>query len=98
MKAIKLSQEEFKRSLNSNKVDHLWIYNKSINDKKIHNNGISLNKWNGRPQICIVLDRDSKIQDRDIERMFGKGSFINGAVSPDDKEQMVFDTYYISKK
>ena len=94
MKAIKLTQEQFQRSLNA-KVDHVWVYNKNINDKKIHRNGISLNMYNGKPQFCIILDDEKNIQDHELEQVFGKGCFINGGVSPDDKEQMIYDSYYI---
>ena len=94
MKAIKLTQEQFQRSLNA-KVDHVWVYNKNINSKKIHRNGISLNMYKGKPQFCIVVDYDKNLQDYQVEQIFGKGYFINGGVSPDDKEQMVYDSYYI---
>tara|TARA_R110000803_G_C11752371_1_gene292671 strand:+ start:93 stop:386 length:294 start_codon:yes stop_codon:yes gene_type:complete len=94
MKAIKLTQKQFQRSLNA-KVDHVWVYNKNINDKKIHRNGISLNMYNGKPQFCIILDDEKNIQDQELEQIFGKGFFINGGVSPDDKEQMIYDSYYI---
>jgi len=94
MKAIKLTQEQFQRSLKA-KVDHLWVYNKNINSKKIHRNGISLNRYNGKPQLCIVLDDEKNLHDHQIEAMFGKGYFINGGVSPDDREQMIYDSYYI---
>tara|TARA_R100000541_G_scaffold23737_3_gene33521 strand:- start:2107 stop:2403 length:297 start_codon:yes stop_codon:yes gene_type:complete len=97
MKAIKLTDEQFKRSLKGN-VEHLWVYNKKINDKKIHNNSFSLNQWKGKPQMCVVIDDDKNIQDYQLEKIFGKGSFINGAVSPCDKEQMVYDCYYIKLK
>tara|TARA_R110000850_G_scaffold265059_1_gene394439 strand:- start:91 stop:381 length:291 start_codon:yes stop_codon:yes gene_type:complete len=95
MKAIKLTNKQYKRSL-TGKVDHLWVYNKNINNKKIHTNGVSLNKWNGKPQLCIVLDSDKNIQDSELSKLFGKGSFMNGAVSPFDKEQRSFECYYIS--
>ena len=94
MKAIKLTQEQFKRSLKAN-VDHVWVYNKNINSKKIHRNGISLNRYNGAPQFCIVLDYNNDIQDFHVEEIFGKGYFMNGGVSPYDKEQMIYDSYYI---
>lgn len=94
MKAIKLTQEQFKRSLEA-KVDHLWVYNKYINSKKTHRNGMSLNRYSGKPQFCIVLDYDKNITDQDIEKLFGRGCFINGGVSPDDREQMIYDSYYI---
>ena len=94
MKAIKLTQEQFQRSLTA-KVDHVWVYNKNFNSKKIHRNGISLNRYNGKPQFCIVLDYDKNIIDQDLEKLFGKGCFKNGGVSPDDREQMIYDSYYI---
>jgi hypothetical protein len=99
MKAIKLSQVDYQRSLKAN-VEHLWVYNRFINEKKIHNNDIFLNRWKGRPQLCIVIDNDAIIQDHELEEIFGKGSFINvinGGVSPYDKEQMAYDCYYIKK-
>ena len=51
--------------------------------------------YNGKPQFCIVVDYDKNLNDHQVEEIFGKGSFINGGVSPDDKEQMVYDSYYI---
>jgi hypothetical protein len=102
MKAVKLNQEQYKRSLKSKKVDHLWVYNKYSNRKKTHNFGPSLNKYTGGPQFCIVVDidsdRNSNVQDHDLEKLFGKGAFINGGPSPDDKEQMRFDVYYIDER
>ncbi len=97
MKAIKLTQEQFQRSLKGN-VDHVWVYNKNINSKKIHRNGISLNRYNGKTQFCIVVDYDKNLNDYQVEEIFGKGHFINGGVSPDDKEQMLYDSYYIKIK
>ena len=97
MKAIKLTQEQFQRSLKAN-VDHVWVYNKNINSKKIHRNGISLNRYNGKPQFCIIIDYDKHIQDQELEKIFGKGYFINGGLSPNDKEQMIYDSYYIKIK
>ena len=94
MKAIKLTQEQFKRSLKGN-VDHVWVYNKNINSKKIHRNGISLNRYSGAPQFCLVLDYNKNLQDFQVEEIFGKGYFINGGVSPYDKEEMIYDSYYI---
>ena len=94
MKVTKLTNEQYKRSLKWND-EHLWVYNKDINEKKIHNNGIYLNKWNGKPQLCVIIDDNKNIQDQELEKIFGKGSFINGAVSPGDKEAMIFDCYYV---
>ena len=72
MKAIKLTQEQFQRSLNAN-VDHVWVYNKNINDKKIHKNSISLNMYNGKPQFCIVVDYDKNLNDhRNITETLSK--------------------------
>lgn len=97
MKAIKLTNEQYKRSLKA-KVEHLWVYNKYTNSKKTHINSFSLNNFKGKPQFCIVIDYDEHIQDQELEKIFGKGSFINGGVSPDDKEQMIYDSYYIKIK
>ena len=96
MRTVKLNEDQYQRSLKSRDMDHLWVYNKNVNSKKIHNFGTSLSKWNGAPQLCIVIDNNENISDDDLSKIFGKGSFINGAVSPDDKEQMAFETYYIS--
>jgi hypothetical protein len=94
MKAIKLTQEQFQRSLKA-KVDHLWVYNKYVNSKKTHRDGISLNMHKGKPLLCIVIDDDKNIYDHDLDKLFGKGCFVNGGVSPNDREQMIYDSYYI---
>ena len=33
--------------------------------------------------------------DKDIEKVFGKGVFYDGGVSPNDKENMNVDVYYV---
>jgi hypothetical protein len=82
MKAIKLTPEQYRRSLNS-KSDHLWVYNKNINF--------------GSPQFCIVLDNDKNICDFELSKLFGEGHFMDGSVSPNDKSQMFYDVFYIKK-
>lgn len=95
-KVIKLTHPQYLRSLQNSNMIHLWLYNRNINGKKTHRNGISLNMWKGAPQLCVVLEQNMTINDKEIERIFGTGSFIYGAVSPNDKEQMFTDVYYIA--
>jgi len=47
------------------------------------------------PFACLVIERDSGICDADIQEVFGKDVFLDGAVSPDDKENMNVDVYYV---
>ena len=100
MKAISLSEEDFRRSALNNNFQHLWVYNKFQNQKKIHRNGVSMNRYKGLPSLCIVIEEDRNILDKDLEQLFGKGSFINGGVSPDDKfnSKLNFKSYYITSK
>ncbi len=94
MKVIKLTKEEIKRSLKSKKVDHLWLYSRQNTRQRTHNNSILLTRTIGIPVACIVVLRDTCICDEDIEKVFGKGIFIDGAVSPEDKENINYDCYY----
>jgi hypothetical protein len=41
------------------------------------------------------VEYEGCIFDGDIEKVFGKGAFYDGAVSPDDKENMNVDVYYV---
>ena len=94
MKAIKLTHEQYQRSLKS-KMNHLWLYSKNETTQRTHNNSIFLSRTIGYPFACLVIEYDACICDKDIESIFGKGTFIDGAVSPDDKENMNVDVYYV---
>jgi len=71
------------------------LYSKSNSTQRTHNNSIYLTKTIGEPIACIVTEYDSCICDSSIERLFGKGAFIDGAVSPNDKENMMVDSFYL---
>lgn len=96
MEAIKLKTEQYQRSLKAN-INHLWLYRKQETTRRTHNNSIFLGRTIGEPFACLVIEYDRVINDLDIERIFGKGYFVDGAVSPDDKENMRFDSFYIKK-
>lgn len=95
MKAIKLTPEQYQRSLKARGMNHVWIYSKNGTTQRTHNNSIFLSKTIGEPFACLVLEYDGFVCDSDIEKVFGKGSFTDGAVSPYDKENMNVDVYYV---
>lgn len=95
MKAIKLTQEQYHRSLKAKNINHLWLYSKSDTTQRTHNNSIFLTRTIGEPIACIVTEYNSCICDKSIEKLFGRGAFIDGAVSPNDKECMMVDSFYI---
>ena len=95
MKAIKLTKEQYHRSLKAKNINHLWLYSKSDTTKRTHNNSIFLTRTIGEPIACIVTEYNSCICDDSIEKLFGIGAFIDGAVSPNDKECMMVDSFYI---
>lgn len=94
MKAIKLTTEQYNRSLRSG-LNHLWLYRRQETRQRTHNNSIFLGRTIGDPFACLVIEYDSEICDGDIENLFGNGTFIDGAVSPDDKQNMMWDSFYI---
>jgi hypothetical protein len=94
MRTVKLTQEQYQRSLKAN-MNHLWLYSKNDTSQRTHNNSIFLSRTNGLPFACLVVEYDGCICDEDIEQVFGKGTFYDGAVSPDDKENMNVDVYYV---
>ena len=94
MKAIKLTSEQYKRSLKA-RMNHLWLYSKNETTKRTHNNSIFLCKTIGEPFACLVVEYDGLLCDSDIQKVFGKEVFIDGAVSPYDKENMNVDVYYV---
>lgn len=95
MKAIKLTKEQYQRSLKARNINHLWLYSKSDTTQRTHNNSIFLTRTIGQPIACLVTEYDSCICDSDIEKLFGKGTFYDGAVSPNDKENMMVDCFYV---
>jgi hypothetical protein len=93
----KLTIDEVQRSIKaSNMVSHLWLYSKSDTYQRTHNNSIFLTRTMGEPIACIVVQYDSCMCDDDFKYHFGKDVFIDGGVSPDDKDGVVFqyDCYY----
>lgn len=96
MKAIKLNTDQYKRSLNAG-MNHLWVYSKDETTQRTHNNSIFLTRTIGLPFACIVTEYNSNISDNDIKKLFGRNAFIDGAVSPDDKETMNVDVFYIKQ-
>jgi hypothetical protein len=94
MKALKLTSDQYQRSLKA-KINHLWIYRTRETRQRTHNNSIFLGKTIGDPFACLVVEYDKNISDDDIKKIFGKDAFCNGAVSPDDKERMNFDVFYV---
>jgi hypothetical protein len=94
MKAIKLTKEQYQRSLKSG-LNHLWLYRRQDTTQRSHSNSIFLGRTIGDPYACLVVEYDSNVSDAEIEKIFGKGVFIDGAVSPNDKENMRWDSFYI---
>lgn len=94
MRAIKLTNEQYQRSLKAN-MNHLWLYSKYNTTQRTHNNSIFLTKTIGMPFACLVIEYNSVLSDYDIEKVFGKGVFCDGAVSPNDKENMNVDCFYV---
>jgi hypothetical protein len=94
MKAIKLTLEDYKRSLKA-KMNHLWLYNRNETTQRTHNNSIFLGRTIGQPFACLVVEYDKCICDEDIENIFGKGVFYDGGVSPNAKEKMSVDCFYV---
>lgn len=95
MKAVKLTTEQYQRSLNAKGFDHIWLYSRYDTTQRTHNNSIFLTKTIGQPFACLVLEYNSSLCDDDIKIIFGKDVFIDGGVSPDDKENMRLDVFYI---
>ena len=95
MKAIKLTNEQYQRSLNARGFNHVWLYSNYTTTQRTHNNSIFLTRTVGEPIGCLVLEYETCLHDSDIEKVFGKGTFTDGSVSPDDKENMRFDVFYI---
>ena len=93
----KLTIDEVQRSITaSNMVSHLWLYSKSDTCQRTHNNSIFVTRTIGEPIACIVVKHDSCMYDGDFQKHFGKDVFIDGGVSPDDKDGVLFqyDCYY----
>ncbi len=97
MKAIKLTSEQYQRSLKA-RMNHLWLYRRQDTAQRRHNHhSIFLGRTVGDPFACLVIEYDSNIQDHDLEKLFGAGTFMDGAVSPPDKENMHCDVFYIKR-
>jgi hypothetical protein len=97
MKVIKLTPEDYQRSLNAKGFNHRWLYSKQNTTQRTHNNSIFLTKTIGMPFACLVEENDSDLQDWDICEAFGKDIFVEGSVSPLDKERMNVDVFYIKR-
>lgn len=93
----KLTIDEVQRSIKaSNVVTHLWLYSNGDTYQRTHNNSIFLTRTIGEPIACIVVKKDSCMYDNDFKKHFGNDVFIDGGVSPADKEGVVFqyDCFY----
>jgi hypothetical protein len=95
MTPIRLTQEQYKRSLSDKKFTHVWLYSKSDTTQRTHNNSIFLSRTIGMPFACLVMENEGCMCDEDLQKVFGKDVFYDGAVSPDDKQNMNVDIYYI---
>ena len=96
-KMVKLTKEELQRSLTAtNTISHLWLYKRNDTRQRTHNNSGFLTRTIGEPFACLVVKCDSCIYDGDIQDFFGKDVFIDGGVSPKDKEYFIqkFEAYY----
>jgi hypothetical protein len=94
MKTLRLTPEQYRRSLKAG-MNHLWLYRKRETTQRTHNNSIFLSRTIGEPFACLVVEYDGYFSDTDLEKVFGKGVFYDGAVSPLDKENMNVDVYYV---
>ena len=54
-----------------------------------------MTKTIGTPKCCVVVEREAYLSDEDIRNVFGKDAFIDGAVSPYDKENLYFESFYL---
>lgn len=97
MKAIKLNNEQYQRSLNAKNINHLWLYRREDTYQRTHNNSIFRCRTIGMPFACLVVEYDRTISDEEVEKVFGKGVFLDGAVSPCDKDNMVYEVFYLKK-
>ncbi len=95
MEAIKLTREQYLRSLSDKKFTHVWLYSKTETTQRTHNNSIFLSRTIGVPFACLVMEDDGCMCDDDLQKVFGKDVFYDGAVSPEDKETMNVDVYYV---
>ena len=95
MTPIRLTQEQYKRSLSDKKFTHVWLYSRIETKQITHNNSIFLSRTIGVPFACLVMENEGCMCDEDLQKVFGKDVFYDGAVSPDDKQNMNVDIYYI---
>ncbi len=97
-KIIKLTLEQFKNSLKNRDLDHFWVYNYDVMyQRNINDNGISLNRYNKKPSLCLVIENGRSLYGINLQAFFGEGAFLNGGVSDDEKENMTCEVYYIKK-
>lgn len=95
MTPIRLTQEQYRRSLSDKKFTHVWLYSRTETKQRTHNNSIFLSRTIGVPFACLVMENEGCMCDEDLQKVFGKDVFYDGAVSPDDKKNMNVDVYYI---
>ena len=76
MKAIKLTTDDYKRSLKVRNMNYLWLYRKFDTTQRTHNNSIFLTRTIGEPFACLVVEYDRTLCDDDIEKIFGKDNAI----------------------
>jgi hypothetical protein len=92
MRAIKLTQEQYIRSLKSN-LSHEWVMDSASAVKPTRNSIFS--RYSGPMLACIVSD--GSLSDYDIKKIFGPTAFIDGPVSPGDKDCIPVDVFYIKR-
>lgn len=95
MKAIKLTSEQYQRSLSAKNFTHVWLYSKTETKQRTHNNSIFLSRTIGEPFACLVMEYDGCMYDSDLKKVFGKEVYYDGGVSPDDKQNMNVDVFYV---
>lgn len=95
MKAIKLTSEQYQRSLLAKNFTHVWLYSKNETTQITHNNSIFLSRTIGEPFACLVMEYDGCMYEPNLQKVFGKDVYYDGGVSPDDKQNMNLDVYYV---
>jgi len=76
-------------------MHHAWLYSTNDTYQRTHNNSIFLNRTVGQPFACLVVELAGSYLDSDIQKIFGKDVFVGDPVSPDDKENIRWDVYYV---
>ena len=91
MNKIQLNQEQYNRSLKATAYGHYWVFNK--NTSTPCKNPLFTLPFG--PSICIVINDEVDICNYELEKLFGRGSYLGGPVSPQDKGGMTGPVFYI---